>query len=296
MDESFLQSSGIESFSPTNNMNEKNFTAVSSTLTKKEDLNNNEFILKFSNLTNENQFKEIVLVEWGGMLKKTPLHDLIKSPIINELNVLDYYRNQLNLFSNMCLNRQYLAIEKLSSTLTLSLILKCMNDDFLSYEIRACFTRLMLHLHVDREPQEQFNPLKLARLWIKIPIFITLDNYDCETNFKNEDILKKNINKGSLFKRGLSKTFTSPNQTDEQPMSSSSWFSSSSPTLIPTTILSTPKIDYRKINTNTFIFNKKFQELITFISQYLENLSNNKSPFENEEQNKLTLEVKNLNI
>uniref|UniRef100_A0AC35U5D8 Inositol 1,4,5-trisphosphate receptor n=1 Tax=Rhabditophanes sp. KR3021 TaxID=114890 RepID=A0AC35U5D8_9BILA len=97
--------------------------------------------------------------------------------------MLDYYRHQLGLLAQMCQDQQYLAIDppperkllNISQELPLELILQCMADEKLPSDIRACFTRLMLHLHVVRG--SPISAVRHARLWRDIPDSISVKEY-----------------------------------------------------------------------------------------------------------------------
>ena len=86
----------------------------------------------------DTDMKQIVL-SWSvnGVHEEKPLTEIALRSAENSSEdhlIIDYYRHQLNLFSNMCLDRQYLAINNLSSNLDIDLILRYLFNMISRYE------------------------------------------------------------------------------------------------------------------------------------------------------------------
>lgn len=97
--------------------------------------------------------------------------------------ILDYYRNQLDLFSATCVSHQTKSIRILSKKLPLSLLQKCIANPELPPELRASFCRLLLNLYLIGDPQKITAPINLRRRWADIPTTNSIEQYDrCESH------------------------------------------------------------------------------------------------------------------
>jgi inositol 1,4,5-triphosphate receptor type 1 len=80
--------------------------------------------------------EEEVVVFWESGSKSKGIRELamgVMDNIKEDHEILDYYRHELDLFANMCLDRQYLAINRLSPELDIDLILR-----YLKFNCRTC--------------------------------------------------------------------------------------------------------------------------------------------------------------
>nr|pir hypothetical protein F33D4.2a - Caenorhabditis elegans [Caenorhabditis elegans] len=119
---------------------------------------------------------------------------------------LDYYRHQLDLLSQMCQEQQYLAIDppperrlmNISQQLPAELVLQCMSDNRLPYDLRGSFTRLMLHLHVVRG--SPMSAIRHARLWWSIPENVNVSTYESVSVEAYSDGSRMRIGEGIAHK------------------------------------------------------------------------------------------------
>lgn len=68
----------------------------------------------------------------------------------------------------MCLNKNYKGIIPLSEQYPLDFTIDCFLNEKISYKMRANFAKLLMTLHIEKDPLETITVPTLARVWSDI--------------------------------------------------------------------------------------------------------------------------------
>ncbi len=87
-------------------------------------------------------------------------------------NLLRYFYALPGLLSKLCLGRNYRGINALKDVLPYTTILTLIKAESLPGVLRARFTELLLHLHVDCDPLEVIHAPVFTRVWRDVSLRI----------------------------------------------------------------------------------------------------------------------------
>ena len=65
----------------------------------------------------------------------------------------------------MCYQRNYAGINSLERIYTLDFVIDCFLNASIPYKLRSMFAKLMIALHIDKDPLESTNVPILTRVW-----------------------------------------------------------------------------------------------------------------------------------
>jgi len=83
----------------------------------------------------------------------------------DDLRIFYYFKALINLNAEMCLQRNYRGINPLEQLYPVDQVFGCAVNENIHLLLRASFTKLLLHLHIDKDPLENITVPNLARVW-----------------------------------------------------------------------------------------------------------------------------------
>lgn len=86
----------------------------------------------------------------------------------DDLRLFNYFKALINLAAEMCLQRNYKGINILEKLYDLPQVLDCALSSKIPLKLRAKFAKLLLHLHIDKDPLENITIPVLTRVWQEV--------------------------------------------------------------------------------------------------------------------------------
>lgn len=117
------------------------------------------------------------------------LYDLFKEK--KDLRLYEYFEALINLMAAICMERNYKCIKILTDFYKPEFVIDCTLNPKLQHSLRAKFAKLLVALHMDKDPLEQLNVPVMTRVWDEIEEkTITLPQAQEENMMKIKDLLK----------------------------------------------------------------------------------------------------------
>lgn len=83
-----------------------------------------------------------------------------------------YFLSLIDLTAELCLGRNRKALDTLQEMYSFDIVKNVIKNRELPYELRALFMRILLHMHMDREPLEPIQIPRQTGVWNELPTFI----------------------------------------------------------------------------------------------------------------------------
>jgi hypothetical protein len=87
---------------------------------------------------------------------------------IGEARLYLYFIAMIDLISLMCLSRNYAGINELTNMYPIDFVIDCFLNENIAFPLRSNLAKLLIALHIDKDPLEQINVPVLTRVWQEI--------------------------------------------------------------------------------------------------------------------------------
>jgi len=82
-----------------------------------------------------------------------------------DVRLYNYFDSMLRLTSLMCLSRNYAGINEISVLYSLDFVIDCFLNEDIAYSMRSNLAKMLLSVHIDKDPLEMINVPILTRVW-----------------------------------------------------------------------------------------------------------------------------------